>query len=752
MATGYMAAMSNDAGNIGSQIRYYYSTSYNAATNTSTITLTPQLYCGTNLGSDIRMFDPGSGTGASTPGIRVDQSTLWSFSGGYGGSKHLSCSSSNWASMYANTGTKFSFTKQHDNNGNVSWVAGICGAVSGWQTDLSRYDWPTGRSQTVHEDRQLNVSYDANGGSGAPSATYFYGTTEGITLSDTAPTRTGYTFLGWSASSTATTATYSAGQYIGTRTSSLPLYAVWQINSYNVSLTAGNYISAVSGGGSKQYTSSVTATASLGSAAGYSYAFDGWYDENDTLVSSANPYTFTMPAENVSLTAKATRTANSYTVHFDANGGSGTMSDESFVYDQSKALTANAFSRAGYSFLGWSKNQNATSPTYTDEQVVTNLATSGTVTLYAVWSLRSFLLYFSTSHGHISVTRESSPIGGGATGALYSGGTVYTGDEIIITFSADVGYTLTTHTVNAVTFTSGSTYVVSGNTSILQMATANTYYVRFNPNRPTGSGSGSMSNQSFTYDVSQALSQNTFTRYFTATFNANGGTSAVGTSNVYCTFRGWGKSTTDQVVYTDKQSVVNLTSQPNGIVDLYAKWQYGMVVLPTATRPGYTFKGWYSAASGGNKVGNAGNSFQLSQNAVYYAQWEPITYSLSVVTSDNGCTVNVLRTASPYGGGSSGLLNNGATLYYGDALTISYSINQGYQKKTATVNGTAFGTDSGGTTLIASVQASVSVVVQVEIGALVYVANEAYQAFIEDGVVFEQYEAFIDNGASWDAY
>ena len=83
---------------------------------------------------------------------------------------------------------------------------------------------------------QWNISYNANGGSGAPGTqTKKYGTS--LTLSSTKPTRTGYTFLGWATSSTATSATYSAG---GTYTanSGATLYAVWKINTYTVSYDA----------------------------------------------------------------------------------------------------------------------------------------------------------------------------------------------------------------------------------------------------------------------------------------------------------------------------------------------------------------------------------------------------------------------------------------------------------------------------------------------------------------------------------
>ncbi|MBQ5970200.1 MAG: InlB B-repeat-containing protein [Clostridia bacterium] len=78
-----------------------------------------------------------------------------------------------------------------------------------------------------------NLTYDANGGSGAPAtqtgaATY--------TISSTVPSRSGYTFWGWATNSSATTGQYSAGNTI-TLTANTTLYAVWNaiaVNVYNL--------------------------------------------------------------------------------------------------------------------------------------------------------------------------------------------------------------------------------------------------------------------------------------------------------------------------------------------------------------------------------------------------------------------------------------------------------------------------------------------------------------------------------------
>ena len=98
-------------------------------------------------------------------------------------------------------------------------VDGVGGAGSSSVSVSLTVDIPKKPSYTV--------SYNANGGSGAPSSqTKWYGTT--LTLSNTKPTRSGYNFKGWGASSTATSAIYSAGGKY-TANASATLYAVWAL-------------------------------------------------------------------------------------------------------------------------------------------------------------------------------------------------------------------------------------------------------------------------------------------------------------------------------------------------------------------------------------------------------------------------------------------------------------------------------------------------------------------------------------------
>lgn len=80
-------------------------------------------------------------------------------------------------------------------------------------------------SVTIPALASYTVTYDANGGTGAPtSQKKYYGKT--LTLSSNVPTRSGYDFVGWGTSASATGVAYSAGGSY-TSNASVTLYAIW---------------------------------------------------------------------------------------------------------------------------------------------------------------------------------------------------------------------------------------------------------------------------------------------------------------------------------------------------------------------------------------------------------------------------------------------------------------------------------------------------------------------------------------------
>lgn len=105
-------------------------------------------------------------------------------------------------------------------------ITKIMDFMTGGPISASHYTSYTVPAKTIST---YTISYNANGGSGAPgSQTKKHDIT--LTLSSTIPTRTKYTFLGWSTSSTATSATYTAGGSYTTNADAT-LYAVWEANA-----------------------------------------------------------------------------------------------------------------------------------------------------------------------------------------------------------------------------------------------------------------------------------------------------------------------------------------------------------------------------------------------------------------------------------------------------------------------------------------------------------------------------------------
>ncbi len=99
--------------------------------------------------------------------------------------------------------------------------------------------------------------------------------------------------------------------------------------------------------------------------------------------------------DGTSVTLYAVWAPHTYTVSFDANGGTGTMGSQKFQVGNAQALSANAFQNANGSFVGWALEKDATQAAYTDGQSVTDLAGKGeTVTLYAVWSGYTYTVVF----------------------------------------------------------------------------------------------------------------------------------------------------------------------------------------------------------------------------------------------------------------------------------------------------------------------------------------------------------------------
>ena len=265
------------------------------------------------------------------------------------------------------------------------------------------------------------VIFDTCGGSSIDSISISFGQALGeLPVS----TREGYTFVGWfTAVSGGTQVTAST-----VVTADMQLYAHWTIKSYTVVFDANGG----SGGVSKSYNHGST-LGELSVPTRDGYAFVGWF----TAVSGGTQVTAsTVVTADMQLYAHWT--INSYTVVFDANGGSGGVSRS---YNHGATLGELPVPTCdGYVFAGWWTAANG------GTQVTASTVVTGSQTLYARWTIKIYSVVFDANGGSGGVsksynhgatlgelpipTREGYEFVGWFTAA--SGGTQVTASTVVI--------------------------------------------------------------------------------------------------------------------------------------------------------------------------------------------------------------------------------------------------------------------------------------------------------------------------------
>ena len=121
----------------------------------------------------------------------------------------------------------------------IGWNTNKNATTSTWNINTSKSILSSATYYPILKANIYTITYNANGGSGGPSSqNYKYAPNGNIYLSSDRPSKTGYTFMGWSESPSATSASYSPGQWWGTHNANnYTLYAVWEKNQVPPTLT-----------------------------------------------------------------------------------------------------------------------------------------------------------------------------------------------------------------------------------------------------------------------------------------------------------------------------------------------------------------------------------------------------------------------------------------------------------------------------------------------------------------------------------
>ena len=202
-------------------------------------------------------------------------------------------------------------------------------------------------------------------------------------------TRDGYEFIGWSKTPDGAV-DYKDEQSVKNlagATGAVVLYAVWKEDSYTVKYNANG----AAGEEILQYGKPGCGIRLIENTyVRNGYKFRGWATTKDGIVlyKNAQEILADLAEKNQTVILYAVwEDTHQFTIKFNSNGGSGSMSNQSALNNAEFKLSKCRFSRTGYTFAGWAETANGT-VVYNDEQSIDKklAETGGTISLYAVWT------------------------------------------------------------------------------------------------------------------------------------------------------------------------------------------------------------------------------------------------------------------------------------------------------------------------------------------------------------------------------
>lgn len=247
----------------------WFGVDWNASTSNTSVSLTPIIYR-----SDTHSTDNYGGRYDET--LSPDTAGPGSWSGlTYGsGSGNRQIDSFSTRTYNRRNGSSFTVTLT------LSWNS-LTGTFNGsyfQNAGSGSHSW----TYTVPALPTYTVSYNANGGSGAPgNQTKTYGVN--LTLSSTKPTRSGYTFSKWNTASNGSGTNYNPGASY-TSNAALTLYAQWTINTYTITINpnGGSFTSSKNSTAqstAQSYTVNYGSSITNISASRSGYMPAGWFTE-----------------------------------------------------------------------------------------------------------------------------------------------------------------------------------------------------------------------------------------------------------------------------------------------------------------------------------------------------------------------------------------------------------------------------------------------------------------------------------------
>lgn len=479
--------------------------------------------------------------------------------------------------------------------------------------------------------RSYTATFNGNGGStpSPSSITKKYNTALG-----TLPTcsRTGYTFLGWYTAS-------SGGTKISTTTvvtKDITYYAQWSINSYTLTFDPnGGTVTPTSKNLEYNSAYDTLPTPTRASDAQYTYTFAGWY----TAATGGTQVTATtkMAAKDTTVYAHWTSNTRSYTVSYKTTYGTLNRTSQSVAYNSKGSCTLTMPDNTAeftYTFVGWYTAANGGGTKVGSALTLETPAIKGTVTYYA-YVTRSTKSYTHTFNANGGGTVSPATITKAYNTAL---GTLPTVSRTGYTF---VGWFDTSAASGGTQAT--TTTKVTGTKTWYARWSINSYTFTFDKN-----GGNTPSSTTITKEYNTAVgtlptctrnADNTYTYAFAGWFDtsaSSGGTQLTTATKVTSNKTWYARWTPTYKNYTVTWNGNGGTPSKSSSLFHYND---ALGTLPTATRTGYTFKGWSTSKTG---TVNVSTTTKVTANVTYYAVWTINSYTWTF--DANGGTGDTTKT------------------------------------------------------------------------------------------------------------
>ncbi|MBQ9661822.1 MAG: leucine-rich repeat protein [Oscillospiraceae bacterium] len=273
----------------------------------------------------------------------------------------------NLTALYPGESDTYAETDMLSYGGNVTWVAYFNG----------------------NPEENYYVSFNGNEGENAPERQVKYYAAD-LQLCPDEPVRTGYDFLGWAEQADAEKAEYQPQEFVS-KNGDLTLYAVWKLKVFSVEFDANGGTNAPENQ-TKTYGAELVLPAAVPVREGYDFV--GWATSKTAISAQYLPGDLYTADNDILL--YAVWKIRTFTVVFDANGGSGAPVPQTKTYGKALTLSRTVPVFTGHSFQGWDTSPEAVRVVYGPGGTYT---ANDHASLYAVWKKERYSLNYDANGG-----------------------------------------------------------------------------------------------------------------------------------------------------------------------------------------------------------------------------------------------------------------------------------------------------------------------------------------------------------------